>query len=160
MAYWHQSVLSITKVHKTTLKCGGTSIRLKLTSQSNGVSDFTRAPSFSQETWDRRWCGDMSLIQYILEQNDMPEPCRDCVRPVKIAIVGHLVSKRAVSKQVLSVKSWCRQLPSSCPLLEWVPWDLLVHGLSLASHFNLQNFVPQVHGYNWANGTRLPLLTS
>lgn len=77
----------------------------------------------------------------------MCELSRGCGRPVKIAIVGHLVSKRAVSEQVHSVKSWGRQLPSSCPLLERVLRDLLVYGytLSLASHFDVKTFVQQEH---------------
>lgn len=38
------------------------------------------------------------------------ELCWGCAKPVKIAIVGQLVSKGAVSKQVPSVKSRCGQL--------------------------------------------------
>jgi hypothetical protein len=81
----------------------------------------------------------MLLIEYILEQNDMHGHGRDCVKPVKIAIVGHLVLRRAASKQVHSVKSWCRQRLSSCPLLERVPQDPFVHGCALrcASLFDL-----------------------
>lgn len=51
-----------------------------------------------QETWDRRRCRDPPLIQHFFEQNDRHARYNGWARPRKIAIVGHLVLKRAVSK--------------------------------------------------------------
>lgn len=40
MAYWHQSVLSITEVHKTILKHAALKIRPRYSDQSRGVSKY------------------------------------------------------------------------------------------------------------------------
>lgn len=111
MAYWHQSVLSIAKVHKTSPEHGGTRDKAKMYPSIQGSLRISPLPlPLLGETWARRRCGDVPLIKFVSERSDTCELCWGCAKPVKIAIVGQLVSKGAVSKQVPSVKSPCGQL--------------------------------------------------
>lgn len=112
MAYWHQSVLSNTKCTKRPWNMGNLDKR-RLTNQSSRVSALHPSPfllsgNLRQERVSRH------VIDTVHSGAKWHAwALRDCVRPVKMPIVGHLVLKRAVSQQVHSVKSWCRQLPST-----------------------------------------------